>query len=83
MLVPTEFHNSLPASTRGDVQDITEYEAEVICLESISGDGDATGISRVAAETGVDTWYNLSGQRISAPTKKGLYIKNGKKVILK
>jgi len=53
-------------------------------LNSISGDDDnATGISRVAAEAGNDTWYNLNGQRIDTPTKKGLYIKNGKKVIVK
>ena len=59
-------------------------EIIVDVAKSIIGDGDeATGISRVAAEDGNDTWYNLSGQRISAPTKKGLYIKNGKKVIVK
>jgi GH35 family endo-1,4-beta-xylanase len=27
-------------------------------------------------------WYTLSGQRISKPTKKGLYIHNGKKVVI-
>lgn len=53
-------------------------------LNNIAGDDDnATGISRVAAEAGNDTWYNLNGQRIDTPTKKGLYIKNGKKVIVK
>lgn len=44
---------------------------------------DPTGITSVnndAAET--DTIYNLNGQRIAAPAK-GLYIKNGKKVIIK
>jgi hypothetical protein len=30
-----------------------------------------------------DVVYNLSGQRVTAPTKKGLYIINGKKVIKK
>ena len=47
------------------------------------GDDDATGINRVASEVGNDTWYNLKGQRIDTPTRKGLYIKNGKKVIVK
>ena len=57
---------------------------DVIALSIFgSGDGDATGISRVATEAVDDTWYNLSGQRISTPTKKGLYIKNGQKVIVK
>lgn len=28
-------------------------------------------------------WYNLNGQRIEKPTAKGIYINNGKKVIIK
>ena len=60
-------------------------EAEVITLKAVLGgenDG-TTGISRLASEVVGDVWYNLSGQRIDTPTKKGLYIKNGKKVIVK
>ena len=30
-----------------------------------------------------DEWYTLSGQRIDKPTKKGLYIHNGRKVVIK
>ena len=30
-----------------------------------------------------DTYYTLSGMKIERPTKKGIYIKNGKKVIIK
>lgn len=87
MLVPTTFHNSLPAATRGNGQEITDQEAEVICIE-VRGignldDDDTTGISRVAEEVSNDIWYNLSGQRIDTPTRKGLYIKNGKKVVVK
>lgn len=81
--IPTSY---LTASARGEVIDKSMSEAEVICmsLNDIIGDDDATGISRVAAESaGNDAWYNLSGQRISAPTKKGLYIKNGKKIVVK
>ena len=29
------------------------------------------------------TWYDLSGRKVAAPTKKGLYILNGKKVVVK
>lgn len=86
MLVPTAFHTSLPAASRGSVLELTEQEAEVICIETRgigNLDDETTGISRVAAEAGNDTWYNLNGQRIDTPTKKGLYIKNGKKVIVK
>ena len=45
--------------------------------------GDATGISEVsAAAQSAEGVYNLSGQRVAAPTK-GLYIVNGQKVIIK
>ena len=42
-----------------------------------------TGIQNVErTKTGEDKWYNLNGQRVDHPTK-GLYIKNGKKVLVK
>lgn len=46
-------------------------------------DGGATVIEAIAKEqvTADKTVYNLNGQRVSAPTK-GLYIVNGKKVII-
>jgi hypothetical protein len=28
----------------------------------------------------LDGWYNLSGQKVNAPSQKGIYIKNGKKI---
>ena len=52
---------------------------------SIDG-GDATGINMVNGEglkiNGSEVYYNLQGQRVLYPTK-GLYIVNGKKVIIK
>jgi hypothetical protein len=60
-----------------------ESEAEVICVK-LFGDGETTGINKVAGEyMDSEKWYNLNGQRIDAPVRKGLYIKNGKKVIVK
>lgn len=45
--------------------------------------GDATGITSVNNGTAAsETIYNLNGQRIASPAK-GLYIKNGKKMIIK
>jgi hypothetical protein len=45
--------------------------------------GESTGISNVETETiGDDVIYNLRGQRVEHPTK-GLYIINGKKVVIK
>ena len=46
-------------------------------------DDEATAIEGISAEqTGDDTIYNLSGQRVINPTK-GIYVKNGKKFIIK
>ena len=44
--------------------------------------GDATGIDSIIAEKNAEGIYNLNGQRVAAPAK-GLYIVNGKKVVLK
>lgn len=43
---------------------------------------ETTGINAIAAEQNVEGIYNMNGQRVAAPAK-GLYIVNGKKVILK
>jgi hypothetical protein len=53
---------------------------------SIVFDDEATGINAVQGEglkvNGSETVYNLNGQRVAAP-QKGLFIMNGKKVIVK
>lgn len=47
--------------------------------------GNATGISVIKANAqGGDSWYNISGSRLSSkPTQKGVYIHQGKKVVVK
>ena len=51
-----------------------------------SAGGEATGINAVNGSefmiNGSDI-YNLAGQRVAQPTQKGLYIVNGKKVVIK
>lgn len=49
-------------------------------------EGISTGIGGVvetAAEDGAEVWYTIGGQRITRPVKKGLYILNGKKFLLR
>lgn len=48
-------------------------------------EGSATGISslRLIDADGTERWYDLNGRRIYKPTQKGVYIHNGKKVIVK
>ncbi len=43
---------------------------------------DATGISDISGEKETGEWYTLSGVRVEHPTK-GIYIHNGRKVVLK
>lgn len=45
-------------------------------------DSETTAIETVKAEKANNEYYNLAGQRVANPTK-GLYIVNGKKVIIK
>jgi hypothetical protein len=49
-------------------------------------DDEATGIvsnGLTRTDTDQDRWYTISGQRIQRPTKKGLYIHNGVKEVVK
>ena len=66
--------------------DLSE-EPEVISMEvltrGIGGDNNTTGIKEVKnREVNNNEWYNLNGQRVEKPGK-GLYIHNGKKVVMK
>lgn len=47
------------------------------------GNGETTGVSAVeSGELTTDSWYSIDGRRLQGePAKKGIYIKNGKKVI--
>ena len=84
--IPTSY---IVASSRGDTgniisSEIAETEVISIMLSNIGGENDGTTSIRSIGEVQIDdAWYNLKGQRIDTPTKKGLYIKNGKKVVVK
>ena len=57
-----------------------------VIFEDGLGDTDATGIKAVDSET-ITSFdgpiYNLAGQRVATPTQGGIYIVNGKKLIVK
>lgn len=48
----------------------------------VAGDGATTGIGEVKPENGATEIYDLSGRRVAQPQKGGIYIVNGKKVVL-
>ncbi len=58
--------------------------ARSISLSSLFGGEGTTDIIDVIAEPNGDTWYDMNGRRLqSKPVRKGIYIKNGKKVVIK
>ena len=73
--------------TRGAAAD--EELPQRITVKLISANGETTAIGTLDTKTGEVTfdseaWYTLDGVRLSGkPSTKGLYINNGKKVIVK
>lgn len=59
--------------------------SETTNVKGFSFDGTTTGISAVGAEGTAKTneIYNIAGQRVNAMNKAGLYIVNGKKMVIK
>ena len=51
--------------------------------EPVFETGETTGVANIENPVSADgAYYNLNGQQVANPTK-GVYIKNGKKVIIK
>ena len=90
--------NDTPNNTRGMTRGTIDELPSSIVVRLLSNvgpgnqddddnQGGTTAIGTLDTETGeIDFggWYDMSGHKLSAkPTKKGLYIHNGKKVIIK
>lgn len=57
--------------------------AKTRTLTIVFDGGDATGVKEVKGVKD-DTWYTIDGRKLSGkPTKKGIYIQNGKKHVIK
>ena len=79
---------SAPAPARGLTRAAaTDDLPQSITVRLVSRSGETTAIGEIDTKTGevsFDGWYTLDGVRLgSKPTKKGLYINNGKKVVIK
>lgn len=74
----------MKAPTRGANE---EMLPETISVRLIDADGEVSAIGTLNTVTGkvsLDGWYTLSGKRLMGqPTQKGIYVNNGKKVIIK
>ena len=82
--VPKDKVKELTGGSTGNAKVSFIFEDE---LFSNVNNGIATGITEVTGESVVNNkagWYSLDGRMINgAPTEKGLYIVNGKKVMVK
>lgn len=61
-------------------------DIQFIPLTSIGGGDDTTAIMEIIqpAANGTGDWYSLYGRKLSSkPTQKGIYIQNGKKIVIK
>lgn len=68
--------------------DCFEYESVEKAWNKVGvfDEKESTGINavnRTVNNIETDNWYNLQGQRIDKPSQAGIYIRNGKKVIIK
>ena len=79
-------YQTLPvAFTRGYLFFPGKLNAPLITVEE--ADGSTTAISEITSEgvaVAAEGWYTINGIKLqSAPTQKGIYINNGKKVVVK
>ncbi len=53
-------------------------------IVNFGGDNTTTGITTIQPANAYDTWFDLSGRKLSRrPTSSGIYILNGRKKVLK
>ena len=78
------FQNA-PSRTRGAAS--TEELPQTITVVLLSSSGETTAIGTLDTKTGditLDGWYTMDGRKLEGkPTKKGLYINNGRKIVIK
>ena len=67
--------------TEGDAEQLKDLSKNV-SIKVIYKEDEKTGINQVEDETGNDTLYDLEGRKLNdAKTRKGIYIRNGEKII--
>ncbi|MBO5595007.1 MAG: hypothetical protein J5931_10440, partial [Prevotella sp.] len=69
---------TLPSGLYWDTSDLLKAEGILRVTDQ------PTGIKAINADTKNDgKYYTLSGVPVENPTKKGIYIRNGKKIVIK
>jgi hypothetical protein len=79
--------NDTPATSRGTRGESAEELPQNITVRLMGSNGEITTIENVQwsmVNGQCDNWYDMNGRKFNAkPTKKGLYIHNGNKVVIK
>ena len=73
---PSQATLHVPAGCVTDYQNATTWSSFTNIVENAS-----TGISSIHTDQDNTPWYSLGGFRVGKPTRKGIYIHNGKKVL--
>lgn len=87
--VPGDLYVMSAASRRAGSDDDNRPAAKqlinIIFDDDPSGNTGTTEINDISNNVGIgsDAWYTLQGVRVEAPTKGGIYIHNGRKVVIK
>ena len=79
---------SAPAPARGLTRSASGDDLPAsITVRLVSRNGETTAIGTLDTKTGevsFDGWYTLDGVRLSGkPSTKGIYINNGRKIVIK
>jgi len=84
-LTYTGSEESLNANARSKVRGAANGLPESITVRLLGKDGEINGIGTITLSTGefsTEGWYSLDGRKLDGkPTKKGLYIHNGRKIV--
>ena len=90
--IDSQFANARAAATTSDdtlPETSDDTLPETIGVRLISANGEVTAIGTLYTRTGEvsfdsEAWYTLDGKRLNAkPNTKGIYVNNGKKVVIK
>ncbi len=74
----------LTSAVKSSTGNLGGAKMHIVFVDEDEKDNETTGIAVVNAKRGEDdTFYTLSGVKVERPTESGIYIKNGKKVIIK
>ena len=63
--------------------DCVSHRTDELVSDITVESGSPTSLGGVVTDGDDDTYYNMSGQRINKPTRSGVYIQRGKKVVVK